>query len=93
MVEKCIKGPSGKDHETIKVELWGKVTNSSGESIEGTLTVPEGYYFTAVAGLACIEQVLDNKVQPGCWTPSMAFGADFITRLNGTTLRAHINKK
>ena len=50
------------------------------------LDVPEGYSFTISAALACAERVLAGEVPPGCWTPSKAFGADFVTRIPGTTM-------
>jgi short subunit dehydrogenase-like uncharacterized protein len=33
--------------------------------------------------VASVERVLAGKVQPGAWTPSRAFGADFVTELPG----------
>jgi saccharopine dehydrogenase (NAD+, L-lysine-forming) len=64
------------------VELWGRAS-SPDRSVEMTMTVPEGYSFTAEAALECARRVLSGAVKPGAWTPSLAFGADFAGSLPG----------
>lgn len=41
---------------------------------------------TAVAAVTCIEKVLAGAVAPGAWTPSRAFGADFVAGLPGVVV-------
>ncbi|MEW6777333.1 MAG: saccharopine dehydrogenase NADP-binding domain-containing protein [Bdellovibrionota bacterium] len=85
-VEKRVKGPSETERKRGKVYLWARAADGKGKSVEGTLEVPEGYTFTVDAALACAERVLAGEVPGGAWTPSKAFGADFVTRLPGTKM-------
>ena len=58
----------------------------AGGSVTSTLETPEGYHFTAVSAVAALERVLQGAVQPGAWTPSRAFGADFVAGLPGVVV-------
>ncbi|MGE0713265.1 MAG: trans-acting enoyl reductase family protein [Planctomycetota bacterium] len=80
-VERNVAGPSEEQRERGRVHLWGRVEDRWGVALEGTLVVREGYRFTADAALACLERVRAGAVAPGAWTPSRAFGADFVTTL------------
>ena len=57
--------------------------SASPQSVEMTLQIGDGYTFTAEAALECAARVLAAAVQPGAWTPSLAFGADFAASLPG----------
>src|SRR5215210_2576732 len=63
--------------------LWGEVRNAAGRTATATLETPEAYRLTAESAVASVGRVLAGKVQPGAWTPSRAFGADFVTELPG----------
>ena len=52
-------------------------------AVTATLETPEGYRFTAFSAVASVERVLQGTVPPGAWTPSRAFGADFVAGLPG----------
>jgi short subunit dehydrogenase-like uncharacterized protein len=54
-------------------------------SVQGTLTVGEGYSLTAECAVESAIRVGD--VTPGFQTPATAFGADYITEFDGCTLR------
>jgi short subunit dehydrogenase-like uncharacterized protein len=82
-VERRVTGPTPEQRETGRVYLWGEVRNAAGRTATATLETPEAYRFTAVSAVAAAERVLAGKVQPGAWTPSKAFGADFVTELPG----------
>jgi short subunit dehydrogenase-like uncharacterized protein len=82
-VEKRVTGPTPEQRETARVYLWGEARNAAGRTATATLETPEGYRFTAVSAVTSVERVLAGKVQPGAWTPSRAFGADFVTELPG----------
>ena len=49
----------------------------------GTLVTPEAYHLTAVSAVEAAERAAQGRVPAGAWTPSKAFGADFITGLPG----------
>ena len=84
-VERKVTGPSAHLRETARVYLWGQARNA-GRSVTSTLETPEGYHFTAVSAVAALERVLQGAVQPGAWTPSRAFGADFVAGLPGVVV-------
>lgn len=85
-VERRVKGPGEERRKAGRNELWGQVKSPTGQRVEGTLEVPEGYEFTAVSSVASVKGVLSGGVEPGAKTPSLAFGADFVTRLPGCKL-------
>ncbi|MBC7789824.1 MAG: saccharopine dehydrogenase NADP-binding domain-containing protein [Anaerolineae bacterium] len=86
-IDNRISGPSQEMRAVARTHLWGKVHNSSGESVEGTLETPEAYQLTAAAAVECMRRVLHDRITPGVHTPSTAFGASFITELAGCDLR------
>jgi short subunit dehydrogenase-like uncharacterized protein len=71
------RGPSRTAQHTHSSYTWGRVTGKDGQTVEGTLELPEPYRFTALAAVRAVEHVLEH--QPvGALTPTQAFGADFI---------------
>lgn len=82
-VERRVTGPSAEQRETGRMVLWGEVRNAAGRTATATVETPEAYRFTAISAVTSIERVLEGKVEPGAWTPSRAFGADFVTELPG----------
>jgi short subunit dehydrogenase-like uncharacterized protein len=85
-VERKVTGPSEEARRTSRVYLWGEVRNSKGRTVTATLDTPEGYGLTAVSAVTCMEKVLAGAVAPGAWTPSRAFGADFVASLPGVVM-------
>jgi len=86
-IEKRISGPSAAGREKTGSSLWGCARNPQGRSIEGTLTTPNGYQLTVMTALAAVERLLQSSPRPGFLTPSLAFGANFITTFAGCDLR------
>ncbi|HTQ81054.1 MAG TPA: saccharopine dehydrogenase NADP-binding domain-containing protein [Thermoanaerobaculia bacterium] len=84
-VDKKVAGPGPEARAKARTYLWGEVVDGSGATATATLETPEAYYFTAVSALAAVREVLAGTVAPGAWTPSRAFGPDFVTRLPGVT--------
>ncbi|MFO0554254.1 MAG: hypothetical protein U0271_38090 [Polyangiaceae bacterium] len=85
LVELTVKGPDEHARRTGRSEIWGEVRNPKGERVTGTLTTPEGYAFTADSCVEAVRRVLAG-VEPSALTPSMAFGRDFVARLQGVTV-------
>lgn len=71
------KGPSEEQRARSSVELWGRVANANGDVATMTMTVPEGYTFTARSSVAAVERVLASTLT-GALTPALAFGSDFV---------------
>jgi short subunit dehydrogenase-like uncharacterized protein len=86
-IEARVKGPSENTRNSGRSELWGRVRDDTGRELEGTLTTPEGYRLTVLTSLASLARLLGGTVSAGAHTPSTAFGADFITKIEGCHLR------
>ncbi len=78
LVEKFHREESKEEFESARVAVWAQVTNDKGISIEKRLFAKNGYQLTAQTAVAAVEKVLSGAVQPGAYTPSCAFGKDFI---------------
>jgi len=89
-IEHAITGPDEETRESGHSQLWGCVTDADGNTVEGTLVAPEGYKLTAMATVESVRRVLDG-VSAGALTPSMAFGAGFVTELEGCDLQIGSN--
>ncbi len=82
-VEKRVTGPSEEIRRTARMELWGEVRNAAGRSVTSTLTTPEAYHLTAVTAVESAERAARGEVPPGAWTPSKAFGKDYVLEFPG----------
>jgi short subunit dehydrogenase-like uncharacterized protein len=85
-VEKRVTGPSAEQRESGRMYLWGEARNPAGGTATALLETPEAYRLTAISAVECVERVLAGRVQPGAWTPSKAFGADFVGELPGVVM-------
>jgi short subunit dehydrogenase-like uncharacterized protein len=83
-----LPGPTTATRVKSAGQLWGRVTDSEGRSVTGTMTTPNGYDTTADAVVTVARRVLGGGVEPGARTPSQALGADFATELDG--VKAHL---
>lgn len=78
-VRKKVKGPSKNTREQTKSYIWGKVKDGkTQETFEAYLETPEAYNLTAQTCLNSAIKLLALPLDPGFYTPSLAFGADFI---------------
>jgi short subunit dehydrogenase-like uncharacterized protein len=87
LIERRLTGPSAALRDTEHGSLWGRVENDEGRHVEGTLTSPNGYSLTVATALAAVDRLLRSPLPGGFLTPSLAFGADFVTKLDGCDLR------
>jgi saccharopine dehydrogenase (NAD+, L-lysine-forming) len=83
LVDRLVKGPSEDRQSASKAEIWGRVKHPDGRAVTGTLTVPGAYSFTADSVVTAVARLTAGDVAPGSHTPSSAFGANFVTELNG----------
>lgn len=86
LVEARIAGPAAEQRDSGRTCLWGRAADADGAAVTLTLDTPEGYSFTADAAVECLRRLLAGEVEPGAWTPSRAFGADFVDGLPGVTV-------
>jgi short subunit dehydrogenase-like uncharacterized protein len=82
-IGRTVTGPSESVRERARIHLWGEARNAAGKAVTETLTTPEGYRFTARASVEAARRVAAGEVEPGAWTPARAFGADFVTGIEG----------
>jgi short subunit dehydrogenase-like uncharacterized protein len=80
---KYVQGPDEEERTKGKTIVWGEVENRKKQKLEMRLKVPESYQFTVLSTLASVEKVMAGAVGPGAWTPSKAFGAEFVLSLPG----------
>ena len=83
LVELSVKGPQGQELTQTHYHLWGEVRNQKGEKAEMGFKTPNGYDLTVDAALHAVRRILDIPLKPGAYTPSKAFGAEFIYELKG----------
>ncbi|MEO9803655.1 MAG: saccharopine dehydrogenase NADP-binding domain-containing protein [Reichenbachiella sp.] len=83
-VRKTVTGPTEQMRENSRCYLWGEVKNDKGEIKSAKLTTLEGYKLTAITSLMVIEEMIKELPNPGYQTPSKAFGADFIIKVENT---------
>lgn len=87
LVDRLITGPSEGKQIASKSEVWGRARHADGRAVSGALTLPATYTFTATAVVAGVARLLAGDVPPGAHTPSSAFGADFVTTLDGVSMQ------
>lgn len=81
------RGPEGPDTERLRtgrVRVWGRVEDDRGRSASMVIETPEGYRFTAIAGIRALEEVLrPGPDLAGARTPAGTFGAEWVLGLEG----------
>jgi short subunit dehydrogenase-like uncharacterized protein len=80
-VERTVTGPDAEARRTRETQVWGRVRDAAGRSVEGTAVVPNGYRFTALAAVECARRVLASAPAPGYHTPTSAFGPGLLASL------------
>jgi len=84
-VDKAPAGPDTAERERSPVMVWGEVRNARGEQRIARLQTANGYSVTVDAALGILRDVLRNPGRGGYFTPSQLVGADFVTKLPGST--------
>ncbi|MEZ4326972.1 MAG: saccharopine dehydrogenase NADP-binding domain-containing protein [Polyangiales bacterium] len=87
LVEATMTGPDAQLRERASSTIWGQVRNAAGDRVEATLTTPEGYTLTARTAVDATLRLANGEVEAGAKTPSLAFGADYITCFEDCDLR------
>lgn len=90
LVDQHVQGPDAATRTAGSSKLWGMVRNEKGQSLQMLLDVAEGYQFTAYSSLACVDGVLAGRAAAGTQTPAMAFGANFVLEVEGSSITGSI---
>ena len=80
------KKPPGLDdvkREQSSSIVWGKVTNSRGETRVARLHCPDAYTLTAFTSLLITQKILQGKFKIGYQTPAGVYGENLIMEIDG----------
>jgi short subunit dehydrogenase-like uncharacterized protein len=80
-------GPSDQKREKSKMQVWGKVTNAEGKTLEANWLGLEGYTFTALSALHITREVLNGNFKTGFQTPAGLYGADLVFKIDPNSKR------
>ena len=81
-----IQMPTDEQRAVDEVYLYGEAWDDAGHKVAMRLRTREAYTLTAESGVKATMKVIEGRLAPGSYTPSMAFGADYVLELEGTTL-------
>ncbi len=82
LVEWRVTGPDAVKRGEDTTEFYGEAADAAGNRAVMTLHAPNGYTLTYDAAVSAVDEVLKGAVAPGAHTPSTAFGASFLSRVN-----------
>ena len=85
-IARRVKGPTDEQRARDEMVIYGEARDEAGHKVAMRLRTREGYTLTAESGVNATPKVMEGRLAPGAYTPSMAFGADFVLDLEGTTL-------
>jgi len=86
LARRVVDGPDEAERAAGRVFVWGEARNEdTGETAVSRLVTPETYALTVDAASTAAERALDGDAPAGYQTPSTAYGADFVTDLDGVT--------
>lgn len=83
IVRRRVVGPDEATRRSARAYLCGRVRDDSGRTVTGSLSVPEGYAFTATAAVEAARRTLAGELRPGATTPTLAFGVEWVDGLAG----------
>jgi short subunit dehydrogenase-like uncharacterized protein len=86
LIARRVKGPSDEQRGRDEMYVYGEAWDEAGHKVAMRLRTREGYTLTAESGVTAILKTLEGRLAPGAYTPSMAFGAEYVLELEGTTL-------
>ena len=85
-IARRVKGPTDEQRARDEIYLYGEAWDDAGHKVAMRLRTREAYTLTAESGVKATLKVMEGRLAPGAYTPSMAFGADYVLELEGTTL-------
>ena len=86
VVSHFVTGPTLTQRAAAEQLLWGEACNARGQRVALQLRTPGAYALTASASLTSVATVLRDGLVPGVYTPSLAFGPDFVLNLPGVSV-------
>ncbi len=83
-IDRYITGPTQEQNQQGRSFVWGKVSNTHGESKEALLECAESYLLTALCSIHIAKKILDGNFLPGYQTPSAPYGEGLILEIEGS---------
>ena len=77
-IARRVKGPTDDQRARDEVYLYGEAWDDTGHKVAMRLRTREAYTLTAESGVKATMKVIEDRLAPGTYTPSMAFGADYV---------------
>jgi short subunit dehydrogenase-like uncharacterized protein len=84
-MDKTVQGPADEIREKSRSYVWGKVWDNKGNEATAKLETLGGYTLTAKAATLIAEKILSGNFKPGFATAAMAYGADLVSEVEGST--------
>jgi short subunit dehydrogenase-like uncharacterized protein len=81
------QGPDAERRRHSASLIWGEVEDGAGRRATARMRTPEGYTLTAMTAVEIARRVIAGQAPTGFQTPSLAFGPDWILKLEGVTLQ------
>jgi short subunit dehydrogenase-like uncharacterized protein len=78
-------GPDADARARGWTRLFGEATGPDGARVVSRLKGPEGYTFTVLGALLCLQRVLRGDAPAGYQTPATAYGPDLVLEVPGVT--------
>ncbi|HYO45185.1 MAG TPA: saccharopine dehydrogenase NADP-binding domain-containing protein [Gemmatimonadota bacterium] len=82
-VDRFVEGPDDRARREGRSLLWARAENAEGRAAEAWMETAEGYRFTALSAVTCVERTLAERPS-GALTPAGAFGAELALAIEGT---------
>jgi short subunit dehydrogenase-like uncharacterized protein len=82
-VSRLVEGPDEDARRKGRSLLWARAEDAEGREAEAWMETAEGYRFTALSAMTCVERTLAERPK-GALTPAGAFGADLALAVEGT---------
>jgi short subunit dehydrogenase-like uncharacterized protein len=83
------QGPDATARTRGRTYIWGEASDGV-RKVSMTMETPEGYRFTVLSALAAVDRMASGDVPAGAWTPSRAFGKDFVLGIEGVSASAPV---
>ena len=87
-LQKNVKGGSTHaQREQTHVWVYGELSDPSGRTAIGRMNGPEaGVNWTSLCAIQAIKKIVEGDFRPGYQTPASAFGANFVSAIDGVEM-------
>ncbi len=80
---RTLRGPTEAQRAADETIVWGEVRNGAGRKVAMKLRTPNAYTLTVDSAVTAAARLLGDDLAPGAYTPSLAFGPDYVLGLRG----------